>query len=132
MCQWSQTCHVLALTAVVKGHVRAVHGAQRNPHRFRKGRLGHTALAQQHHLDALALRLRDFPAQGRFQLPNLHLRAVDHLFPPESDSQMNHITRSYACLGPRKSFDSISYGAGYEHNVAAELRYGAAKKVPCG
>jgi len=92
MCQWSQTCHVLALTyrlrlkrldpAVVKGHVRAVHGAQRNPHRFRKGRLGHTALAQQHHLDALALRLRDFPAQGRFQFPNLLLRAVDHLFPP--------------------------------------------------
>ena len=61
-------CHVLALPpahwlrlkrrdpAVVKGHVRAVHGAQRNPHRFRDGRLGHTALAQQHHLDALALR----------------------------------------------------------------------------
>ena len=33
----------------------------------------HTALAQQHHLDALALRLRDFPAQGRFQFPNLQL-----------------------------------------------------------
>ena len=81
-------CHVLALPpahwlrlkrrdpAVVKGHVRAVHGARRNPHRFRDGRLGHTALAQQHHLDALALRRRDFPAQGRFQLANLLLAAL--------------------------------------------------------
>src|SRR4029077_11224199 len=34
---------------------------------------------------------------------------------------MNHITRSYACLGPRKSFDSISYGAGYEHNRGCRI-----------
>ena len=64
-------------TALI-GHVDAVHGAQRNAHRLRNRRLRHSALAQQHHLDALALRRGDFPPQRCFQLPNLLLGALDH------------------------------------------------------
>src|SRR5262249_864879 len=85
--------HVLALApadrfrlerldpAAVIGHVRAVHGAQRNAHRLRDRGLRHSALAQQHHLDALALRRRDFPSQRCFQLPDLLLGALDHPSP---------------------------------------------------
>jgi hypothetical protein len=38
---------------------------------------GCVALAQQHYLDALALRLRDFPPQCRSQSPDLFLAALD-------------------------------------------------------
>ena len=67
--------------AAVIGHVGAVHGAQRHAHRFRDRRLRHPTLAQQHHLDALALRGRDFPPQHCFQLPDLLLGALDHPSP---------------------------------------------------
>jgi len=85
--------HVLALAsanrfrlerlgpAAVIGHVGAVHGAQRNAHRLRDRRLRHPAFAQQHHLDALALRRGDFPSQRCFQLPDLLLGALDHPSP---------------------------------------------------
>src|SRR5262252_2965761 len=85
--------HVLALApadrfrlerldpAAVIGHVRAVHGAPRNADRLRDRGLRHSALAQQHHLDALALRRRDFPSQRCFQLPDLLLGALDHPSP---------------------------------------------------
>src|SRR5215831_11048337 len=85
--------HVLALApanrfrlerldpAPVIGHVGAVHGAQRNAHRLRNRRLRHSALAQQHHLDALALCCRNFPAQRCFQFPDLLLGALDHPSP---------------------------------------------------
>src|SRR5450631_463269 len=101
--------HVLALAsanrlrlerldpAPVISHVRAVHRAQRNAHRCRNRRLRHVALAQQHHLDALALRRRDFPAQRGFQFPNLTLGAFDHLGPT---NQM--ITANHTALLPRQ------------------------------
>ena len=85
--------HVLALAsanrfrlerlgpAAVIGHVGAVHRAQRNAHRLRDRRLRHPAFAQQHHLDALALRRGDFPSQRCFQLPDLLLGALDHPSP---------------------------------------------------
>ena len=65
--------HVLALAsaarlasqrlepAVVIGHVGPVHRAQRHSHRFRDRWLRHSALTQQHHLDALALLGMSFP-----------------------------------------------------------------------
>src|SRR6202035_4295739 len=62
-------------------HVGAVHRAQRSAHRSSNRRLRHAALTQQYHLDALALRRRDFPAQRGFQFPDLTLGAFDHLFP---------------------------------------------------
>ena len=88
--------HVLALAAAdwlrlerldpttVIGHVGAIHGAQRNTHCLRDCRLRHSALAQQHHLNALTLRRRNFlPVQRCFQFPDLssgpedfHLRAL--------------------------------------------------------
>ncbi len=67
--------------AAVIGHVRAIDRAQRNAHRCRNGRLRHAALAQQHHLDALTLRRRQFPPQRRLQFPYLAFGAFDHLFP---------------------------------------------------
>ena len=42
--------------ALVIGHVRTVHRAQRHAHRRGDRGLRHPAFAQQHHLDALALR----------------------------------------------------------------------------
>src|SRR5262249_43358309 len=78
--------------AAVISHVGAVHGAQRNAHRFGYRGLRHSAFAQQHHLDALALRRRDFPPQGCFQLPDLLLGALDHPFPPNQMVKANHIT----------------------------------------
>ena len=89
--------HVLALAsanrlrferfdpAPVISHVRAVHRAQRNAHRRRNRQLRHVALTQQYHLDALALRRGDFPAQRSFQFADLLLGAFDHLSPQESD-----------------------------------------------
>ena len=62
--------------AAVIGHVGAVHRAQRNAHRLRDRGLGHIALAQQHHLDALALHRGDLPPQRCFQLPDLLLGAL--------------------------------------------------------
>jgi hypothetical protein len=65
--------HVLALppadrlwlqrldATVVIRHVGAVHRAERNTHRFRDLGLCHSALAEQHHLDALALYRWEFP-----------------------------------------------------------------------
>src|SRR6516225_9055989 len=94
--------HVLALTAAdrfrlqrldpaaVIGHVGAVHGAQRNTHRLRDRGLGHSALAQQYHLNALPLSLGHFPMQRRLQLPNLALRAFDHPSPPKQMARWNH------------------------------------------
>src|ERR1700758_4928212 len=94
--------HVLALTAAdrfrlqrldpaaVIGHVGAVHGAQRYTHRLRDRGLGHSALAQQYHLNALPLSLRHFPMQRRLQLPNLALRAFDHPSPPKQMARWNH------------------------------------------
>jgi hypothetical protein len=76
--------------AVVIGHVRAVHRAQRHAHRCRNRALRHPALAQQHHLDALALRRRDFPSQRRLQPPHLGFAAFDHLFPPNQMALANH------------------------------------------
>jgi hypothetical protein len=49
--------------------------------RRRNRRLRRVALSQQHHLDALALRSRDFPTQRGFQFSDLALAAFDHLFP---------------------------------------------------
>src|SRR5262249_14913578 len=67
--------------AVVIGHVRPVHRAQRDTHGRCNRRLRHPALAQQYHLDALTLHGGNFPAQRRLQLPDLGLAAFDHLFP---------------------------------------------------
>src|ERR1700676_3352540 len=71
-------------------HVGAVHRAQRNAHRSSNRRLRHAALTQQYHLDALALRRRDFPAQRGFQFPDLTLGAFDHLFPQNQMIIKNH------------------------------------------
>src|ERR1700757_3032418 len=107
--------HVLALAsaarlglerldpAVVIGHVRPVHRAQRDTHGRCNRRLRHPALAQQYHLDALTLHGGNFPAQRRLQLPGLGLVAFDHLFPSESDGQSeSHHAR-------RRQFPSVEY-----------------------
>jgi hypothetical protein len=47
-------------------------------------------LPQQHHLDTLALRSRDFPAQRGFQFSDLALAAFDHLFPQNQMVIANH------------------------------------------
>src|SRR5262249_13594169 len=85
--------HVLALAsaarlglerldpAVVIGHVRPVHRAQRDTHGRCNRRLRHPALAQQYHLHALTLHGGNFPAQRCLQLPDLGLATFDHLFP---------------------------------------------------
>jgi hypothetical protein len=44
--------------------------------------LRHSALAQQHHLNAFALRGRYLPSQRSLQPPNLGLAAFHHLLPP--------------------------------------------------
>ena len=79
--------------APVISHVRSVHRAQRNAHRCRNRRLRHVALAQQHHLDALALRRGDFPAQRGLQFPDLMLGAFDHLGPTNQMITANHTAR---------------------------------------
>src|SRR5271154_4053102 len=60
--------------AVVVGHVRPVHRAQRNPHCIRNRRLRHPAFTQQYHL----------------QLPNLAFRAFDHPSLPKQMATGNH------------------------------------------
>src|SRR5208282_4413370 len=60
-------------------HVGPVHRAQRHSHRFRNRRLRHSALAQQHHLDTLALLGMSFPTQRCFQTSDLAFGAFDHL-----------------------------------------------------
>src|SRR3984893_15900545 len=122
--------HVLALasatwfrlerldSAVVIGHVRPVHRAQRHAHCRGNQSLRHPALAQQHHLDALTLLGGYFPSQRCFQPPDLALGAFDHLFPSESDdlseSHLASRRQFTATFGTRypKHFDSISYGSG--------------------
>src|SRR6202795_2114202 len=76
--------------AMVVGHVRPVHRAQRNPHCIRNRRLRHTAFTQQYHLNALPLSLRHFPMQRRLQLPNLAFRAFDHPSLPKQMAKGNH------------------------------------------
>jgi hypothetical protein len=75
---------------VVVGHMRPVDRALRHTERRRNRRLRQPTLTQQHHLDALALRRRDLPAQRSFQPPLLGLAAFDHLFPPNQMVQANH------------------------------------------
>src|SRR5262249_17231262 len=123
-------CHVLALAsaarlglerldpAVVIGHVRPVHRAQRDTHGRCNRRLRHPALAQQYHLDALTLHGENFPAQRRLQLPDLGLAAFDHLFPLRI-RWSERITPSHRRQFPSveyetsvKTLDSISYGSG--------------------
>src|SRR5277367_2871193 len=76
--------------AVVVGHVRPVHRAQRNPHCIRNRRLRHPAFTQQYHLNALPLSLGHFPMQCRLQLPNLAFRAFDHPSLPKQMATGNH------------------------------------------
>src|SRR5271154_5842203 len=76
--------------AVVVGHVRPVHCAQRNPHCIRNRRLRHPAFTQQYHLNALPLSLGHFPVQRRLQLPNLAFRAFDHPSLPKQMATGNH------------------------------------------
>ena len=77
---------------MVKGHMRAVHRAQRHPHRRRNRRLRHTTFTQQHHLNALALRCRNFPPQRSFQPPHFGFAAFDYLFPPNQIAPANYIS----------------------------------------
>src|ERR687887_534836 len=95
--------------ALVIGHVRAVHRAQRHAHRSRNRRLRHPALTQQHHLDALALRGRYLPSQRSFQPPHLGFAAFDHLFPPNQMAQANHTSGRKTVA---KLPDSSRYGGG--------------------
>jgi hypothetical protein len=67
--------------------VGAVNSAQRNPHNLPNCGLRHSALAQQHHLDALTLYHWDFPPQRCFQLTDLLLGTLGHPPPESSDSQ---------------------------------------------
>ena len=85
--------------AVVIGHVRAVHRAQRRTHCRRNSGLRHSALTQQHHLDALALRSRYLPSQRSFQPPHLGFAAFDHLLAPNQMAKANHTSRRW----PRKN-----------------------------
>src|SRR6266568_5857499 len=94
--------HVLALAAAIRlglerfdaavviGHVRPVDRAQRHAHRCRNRGLSHPTLAQQHHLDALALRGRYLPSQRRFQPAHFGFAAFGHLFPPNQMATANH------------------------------------------
>jgi hypothetical protein len=66
--------NVLRLTSLLG----AVYGAQRNTNCIRDRGLRHSALAQQHHLNALTLRRRDFSPQRCFQFPDLLFCALDH------------------------------------------------------
>src|SRR5262245_47788309 len=67
--------------ALVIGHVRTVHCAQRHTHRRRNRGLRHSALTQQYHLDALALRSGYLPPQRSLQPPHFGFAAFDHLVP---------------------------------------------------
>src|SRR5262245_21545599 len=75
---------------LVIGHVRTVHRTQRHAHRSRNRRLRHPTLTQQHHLDALPLRGRYFPAQRSSQPPHLGFAAFAHLFPSNQMAPANH------------------------------------------
>jgi hypothetical protein len=101
--------------AVVKGHVRAVHRAQRHPHPSCNRRLRHPTLTQQHHLDALALRRGYLPSQRSFQPPHLGFAAFDHLFAPNQMAQPNHTSAPNTSLPNNvwllKNLDSGRYGA---------------------
>jgi hypothetical protein len=106
---------------VVIGHVRPVHRAQRHAHCCGNQRLRHSALAQQHHLDALTLLGRYFPSQRCFQPPDLAFGALDHLFSPNQMIGANHThlasrRRFIALFGTpyREQFDSIRYQPGEE------------------
>ena len=105
--------------AVVIGHVSPVHRAQRNSHRFRNRRLSHSALAKQHHLDALALPGMFFPTQRCLQTPNLAFGAFNHLqlrirSDRRSESQSNSQMQFTPVFGASlpQTVDSISYGSG--------------------
>ena len=95
--------------AVVIGHVSPVHRAQRNSHRFRNRRLRHSALAKQHHLDALALLGMSFPTQRCLQTPHLAVAAFNHLLlrirsDGQSESQPNsrmQLTPVFGILLPK-------------------------------
>jgi hypothetical protein len=58
--------------------------------RSRNRGLRHPALAQEHHLDALALRGRYLPSQRSFQPPHLGFGAFDHLPFPNQMVRANH------------------------------------------
>jgi hypothetical protein len=64
------------------------------PHRRRNRGLRHSALAQQHHLNALALRGRYLPSQRSFQPPNLGFAAFHRLLSPNQMAQLNHTSLS--------------------------------------
>jgi hypothetical protein len=72
----------------------------------------HTVLAEQHHLDALALHRREFPPQCGFQFSNLFLGALDHPFPRIRIVKRDHSDRSTASKKIIIISDSISYGGG--------------------
>jgi hypothetical protein len=77
--------------AMVLGHVRTVHRAQRHAHRSCNRRLGHPTLTQQHHLDTLALRRWYLlPTKRSSQPPHLGFAAFGHLFLPNQMAQANH------------------------------------------
>ena len=98
--------HVLALASAVRlglerldatvivSHMRAVYCAQRNAHGRRNRRLRHSALAQQHHLDALALRRWKLPSQRRPQPPDLGFAAFHHPLLPNQMVTANHTSNS--------------------------------------
>src|SRR5712671_6542625 len=90
--------------AVVVGHVRTVHRAQRHAHRSRNRRLGHPTLTQQNHLDALALRRWYLPTKRSSQPPHLGFAAFGHLFAPNQMAQANHSSAG----GNNKQFPSVS------------------------
>src|SRR2546428_10442205 len=109
--------------AVVVGHVRTVHRAQRHAHRSRNRRLGHPTLTQQHHLDALALRRWYLPTKRSSQPPHLGFAAFGHLFAPNQMAQANHSSAG----GNNKQFPSVSlkntdsnrYGGGIRSQMIA-------------
>ena len=61
------------------GLIRASFVPDAQTQEMRNRTLRHSALTQQHHLDALALRGMSFPTQRCFQTPNLLFGAFDHL-----------------------------------------------------
>jgi hypothetical protein len=107
--------------ALVIGHVRAVHRAQRYAHRNRNRRLRHPALTQHHYLDALALRGRYLPPQRSFQPPHLGFAAFDHLLPrirwrkritPRGEKQP-----PITC----QNLDSSRYGGGMSRRIPSKV-----------
>ena len=137
-----RSCSALAPTArlafqrleptVVIGHVGPVHRAQRHPHRFRNRRLRHSALAQQHHLNTLALLGMSFPTQRCFQTSDLAFGALT-ICSSDQIVRANHTPtpecNSLRCSVPcyRKPFDSISYGSGMKSGPP--LRSGRLDKI---